>query len=51
MESNPSEQNKKIEIKHLENGKLVTKKINYEEYKNMYPKHYAYFMKMFKEGF
>lgn len=51
MEANPSEQHKWIEIKHVEDGKLVTRKINYEEYKQIYPKHYAYFMEKFKEGF
>jgi hypothetical protein len=51
MEANPSEQSKRIEVKHLEDGILVTRDINYEQYKKMYPKHYEYFMKKFEEGF
>jgi hypothetical protein len=51
METNPSEQHKKIKIERYENGRFITKQITYEEYKQMYPKHYAYFMKKFKEGF
>ena len=51
MESNPSEQNKKIKIEKYEDDKIVVKHITYEEYKEIYPKHYAYFMKKFKEGF
>ena len=52
MESNPSEQNKKFKIKvRDEDGKMIVKEIDYAEYKKMYPKHYAYFMKKFKEGF
>ena len=51
MEANPSEQNRKILI-HLPNeGYDGIKKINYEEYKKMYPKHYEFFMRKFKEGF
>lgn len=52
MEANPSEQNRKIEIKvYDENRKRIVKEITYDEYKKMYPKHHAYFMKKFKEGF
>lgn len=52
MESNPSEQKTKIRIKvRDENRKVITKEIDYDEYKQMYPKHHAYFMKKFKEGF
>ena len=52
MEMNPSEQNRLIPIySYDENGKMIRKRINYEEYKQLYPKHYAYFMKKFKEGF
>ena len=51
MESNPSEQTKKIKIEHYEDNKIVVKHITYEEYKKIYPKHYEYFMRKFKEGF
>ena len=52
MEANPSEQHKKIQIKvYDENRNRIVKEINYDEYKKMYPKHHAFFMKKFKEGF
>lgn len=51
MESNPSEQNMKIKVTVLENGKVMEKNINYEEYIKLYPEHHDYFMRKFKEGF
>lgn len=52
MEANPSEQHRKIKIKvYDENRNRIEKEITYDEYKKMYPKHHAYFMKKFKEGF
>ena len=51
MESNPSEQSKKIKVTVLEDGKIKQKSINYKEYKKLYPKHYEYFMRKFKDVF
>ena len=52
MEANPSEQNRKILIKVYDKDRnRIEKEITYDEYKKMYPKHYAFFMKKFKEGF
>ena len=48
MEANPSEQDKLIPVKVKEDGKTVTKHINYKQYKKMYPKHHKYFTKLFK---
>lgn len=52
MESNPSEQKKRMQIQLINSkGKVAQTSVNYEEYKKMYPKHYKYFMKKFKDGF
>ena len=52
MEANPKDHNKKIKIElRDDNRRHITKYINYKEYKEMYPKHYQFFMKKFKEGF
>lgn len=53
MEANPSEQNRKIliRLRDPETGERIEKQINYAEYKEMYPKHYEFFMRKFKEGF
>jgi len=48
MLSNPSHQHKKIKVEYRENGELIKKDITFEEYKLMYPKHYEYFIKLFK---
>ena len=50
MLNNPSEQNKKVEIQiHNDKGGITEKSITFEEYKDMYPLHYEYFTKLFKE--
>lgn len=51
MEANPNEQHKLLTIETIENGEFITKNIDYEDYKQMYPKHHNYFMKKFEEGF
>lgn len=46
MEANPSEQHRLITIQtYDEEQGFIDKKINYAEYKKMYPKHYEFFMK------
>ena len=50
MLNNPSEQNMKVEIQiRNEKGGITKKDITFEEYKDMYPLHYDYFTKLFKE--
>ena len=48
MLSNPAEQNKLITIERIEKGKFVKEEINFQQYKKMYPKHYDYFTRLFK---
>lgn len=55
MLANPEEQSKKISIHHYdrdENNKIVSidEKIDFEEYKKRYPKHYKYFVDLIKNG-
>lgn len=55
MLANPEEQSKKITIHHYdrdENNKIVSieEKIDFEEYKQRYPKHYKYFVDLIKNG-
>ena len=47
MLANPSEQNKLIHIQYLKDGERIAKDINFEEYKQLYPKHYKYFIDKF----
>ena len=50
MLNHPELRSKKITIQLREGkGKTTTKDITFDEYKNMYPKHYNYFKKLFKE--
>ena len=50
MLNNPSEQNMKVEISiHNEKGGITKKDITFKEYKEIYPLHYEYFTKLFKE--
>ena len=50
MLNHPELRSKKITIQLREGkGKTTTKDITFYEYKNMYPKHYNYFKKLFKE--
>lgn len=48
MLANPLEQSKTIPIERIEKGKIIKEDINFEQYKKMYPKHYAYFVKLIK---
>lgn len=49
MLANPSEQNKKITVQYYNEGQSIKKDINFEEYKQLYPKHYEYFTNKFGE--
>lgn len=49
MLANPTEQKKKITIQYYADEGKITKDINFEEYKQLYPKHYEYFTKKFNE--
>ena len=45
MFANPSEQKKKVTIEYRTKEGKITKDINFEEYKELYPQHYEYFTK------
>lgn len=49
MLANPSEQNKKITVQYYNEEQSIKKDINFEEYKQLYPKHYEYFTNKFGE--
>ena len=49
MLNNPQDQNKLITIEGFNKGEYFKKDINFEEYKQLYPKHYKYFSKKFNE--
>ena len=50
MLANPNEQNLKIKCKYKDSdGAIVEKEINFNEYKEIYPKHYEFFEKLLTE--